>query len=172
MAKLVRSGTVQWTVLAMGLSLMAFACGSGETLDPLGTGGAPNLGTGGGTGAGGGGFATGGSNSGNSGGQAGSGGAAGEVYNPEFVEFYGEDCTVGEPTDVNDPKLPDLFESFDGTRISKKSDWRCRRAELKKAVEKYLHGTKPGAPDTVTGTVTATAINVHVEHMGKSADFS
>ena len=174
----------------MGLSLMAFACGSGETLDPLGTGGAPNLGTGGGTGAGGGGFATGGSNSGgtsgnsggtsadsggtsgNSGGQAGSGGAAGEVYNPEFVEFYGEDCTVGEPTDVNDPKLPDLFESFDGTRISKKSDWRCRRAELKKAVEKYLHGTKPGAPDTVTGTVTATAINVHVEHMGKSADFS
>ena len=56
--------------------------------------------------------------------------------------------------------------------MSKKSDWRCRRAELKKIVEKYIHGTKPGKPDTVTGSVSRTAINVHVAHMGKTIDFS
>lgn len=93
-------------------------------------------------------------------------------YNPDFVEFYGEDCEVGEPKDVNNAKFPDLFEFFDGTRMSKKSEWRCRRAELKKAVEKYIHGTKPGTPTTVTGSVSKTSIKVHVEHSGKSVDFS
>ena len=47
--------------------------------------------------------------------------------------------------------------------MSKKSDWRCRRAELVKIVEKYIHGPKPGKPDMVTGTVSSTAIKVHVE---------
>jgi hypothetical protein len=48
------------------------------------------------------------------------------TYNPDFKEFYGDDCTVSEPAEVNNPKLPDLFEFFDGTRMSKKSDWKCR----------------------------------------------
>lgn len=93
-------------------------------------------------------------------------------YNPDFVEFVGEDCEVGEPKDVNNAKLPDLFEFFDGTRMSKKSEWRCRRAELKKAVEKYIHGTKPGKPTTVTGSVSKSSIKVHVDHNSKSIDFS
>lgn len=98
--------------------------------------------------------------------------AGGDVYNPDFKEFYGEDCEVSEPAEVNNPKLPDLFEFFDGTRMSKKSDWRCRRAELKKAVETFIHGEKPGRPDTVTGSVSNSSIDVHVEHGGKSIDFS
>lgn len=109
------------------------------------------------------------------GGQSGSGNttvAPGDGYNPDFVEFYGEDCEVGEPKDVNNAKFPDPFEFFDGTRMSKKSEWRCRRAELKKAVEKYIHGTKPGKPTTVTGSVSKTSIKVHVENGGKSVDFS
>lgn len=108
---------------------------------------------------------------------AGAAGSAGGVsnptgtYNPDFVEFYGKDCVVSDPAAVDNAKLPDLFKSFDGTRISKKSDWKCRRAELKKAVEKFIHGEKPGRPDTVTGTVSATEIKVHVEHGGKTIDF-
>ncbi|MET0791927.1 MAG: cellulose-binding protein [Polyangiaceae bacterium] len=107
---------------------------------------------------------------------AGAGGSGGQVtsggtYNPDFVEFYGADCTVGEAKQADNAKLPDLFASFDGTRMSKKSDWRCRRAELKKGVETFIHGAKPGPPEKVTGTVSATSISVHVEHMGKSIDF-
>ncbi|WP_434041056.1 MULTISPECIES: glucuronyl esterase domain-containing protein [Sorangium] len=56
--------------------------------------------------------------------------------------------------------------------MSKKSQWRCRRAELKKAVEKYIHGEKPGRPDKVTGSVSSTSIAVRVEHGGKSIEFS
>ena len=105
-------------------------------------------------------------------GVGGSGATTGDVYNPDFVEFYGEDCDVAEPHDVNVSTLPDLFEFFSGSRMSKKSDWRCRRAELKKAVEKYIHGEKPGRPATVTGSVTSNRISVHVENGGNSADFN
>jgi hypothetical protein len=107
-------------------------------------------------------------------GGAGTGGGPGPTgtYNPDFVEFYGKDCVVATPTAVDNAKLPDLFKSFDGTRISKKSDWKCRRAELKKAVETFIHGEKPGRPEKVTGSVTATSIKVHVEHGGKTVDFS
>jgi hypothetical protein len=97
---------------------------------------------------------------------------AGFNYNPDFVEFVGKDCMVTTPVAADNAKLPDLFKNFDGTRMSKKSDWKCRRAELKKAVETFIHGEKPGRPDKVTGTVSATSISVHVEHMGKSIDFS
>jgi hypothetical protein len=93
------------------------------------------------------------------------------TYNPDFVEFVGKDCKVTDPAAVDNAKLPDLFKFFDGTRMTKKSEWACRRAELKKAVEKFIHGEKPGRPDTVTGTVSATSINVHVEHGGKMIDF-
>jgi len=60
----------------------------------------------------------------------------------------------------------------DGSRMSKKSDWRCQRAYLKKIVEKYYHGAKPGKPSTVTGSVSSSSIKVHVENGGKSIDFS
>ena len=117
---------------------------------------------------------TGGSSAAGSGGTTGAGGSStGAAYNPTFKEFNGDDCTVADPKDVSiSGQLPNLFTKLDGTMMSKRSDWRCRRAELKKIVEKYIHGTKPGRPDTVTGTVSATAINVHVVHMSKTIDFS
>jgi hypothetical protein len=69
-------------------------------------------------------------------------------------------------------QLPDLFTNIDGSRMAKRSDWRCRRAELKAIIEKYIHGAKPGPPTTVTGSVSSTQIKVHVENGGKSIDFS
>jgi hypothetical protein len=110
---------------------------------------------------------------GGSGGAAPTGGTgSGSDYNPDFVEFVGKDCQVAEPMDVTNTKLPDLFAAPGGARMAKKSDWACQRAALKKAVEKYIHGPKPGTPEKVTGTVSASMISVHVEHMGKSVDFS
>jgi hypothetical protein len=170
---------------------------AGTTAGTSAAGGSPGAGTGGATGGapivaggaggmpGGAGGSTGGSPAGGSpaggsdsgtGGGAGTGGqaggGAGNPYNPDFEEFTGEDCEVAEPADVNDAALPDLFESLDGTRITQKSHWSCRRAELKKIVEKYIHGEKPGKPEMVSGTVTATSVTVQVQHMGKSAEFS
>jgi hypothetical protein len=104
-------------------------------------------------------------------GATGAGGSAVGAYNPNFKEFVGDGCTVGTPANVNTSFLPDLFANYDGTRMSKKSDWACRRAEIKKAVETYIHGPKPGRPTTVTGSVTSTMIRVHVEHAGKTIDF-
>ncbi|WP_437522282.1 hypothetical protein WME79_31135 [Sorangium sp. So ce726] len=126
----------------------------------------------GGTGGDGGSDSTGTGDQTGSGGSDGTGGGSGEVYNPDFKEFYGEDCDTGEPKEATNAKLPDLFASFSGTRMSKKSEWRCRRAELKKAVETFIHGEKPGRPEKVTGSVTSSSIKVHVEHGGKSIDFS
>ena len=137
--------------------------------------------SGGSAGAGGAGGSSAGSSAGGSAGAAGQSGSAGQAgnvgtsgdgYNPDFVEFYGADCAVGEPKKGDISTLPDVFASFDGTRMSKKADWRCHRAELKKAVETYVHGPKPGRPTTVTGSVTSTTIKVHVEQGGNSADFS
>jgi Glucuronyl esterase, fungi len=145
--------------------------------DPGTGGGGPGTGGRGGTtgsagsGAAGRGGTTGGGGTTGSAGTTGSGGS-GPVYNPNFKEFYGDDCTVADPKDVNITELPNLFTNLDGTTMSKRSDWRCRRAELVKIVEKYIHGPKPGKPDTVTGTVSSTAINVSVTHMGKSTSFS
>jgi hypothetical protein len=100
-------------------------------------------------------------------------GSPGNVYNPDFKEFYGDDCTVPDPKDVSVSTLNDLFLGADGsTRMSKKSDWRCQRAFLKKVMEKYVHGEKPPKPEKVTGSVSASAIKVHVENKGKSIDFS
>lgn len=100
------------------------------------------------------------------------GGGNPDTYNPDFVEFVGEDCTVGEPQDVNESKLPDLFTLSDGSSLTTVSGWACHRAAIKKAVEKYIEGERPGTPDTVTGTVSDSSIAVHVEHAGNSIDFS
>ena len=125
--------------------------------------GAPTAGTsGGGAGGGGGAAPTGGA----------AGAPNGDTYNPDFKEFVGEKCTVGTPMTMENAKLPDLFKWYDGTRMMKKSDWACRRAELKKAVETYIHGPKPGKPTSVSGTVSATSITVKVEEGGKSIMFS
>lgn len=89
------------------------------------------------------------------------------------VEDEGADCPVSLPGSLPaDAKLPDPFKKIDGTRISAKSDWRCRRAEIKKLAERYVYGEKPVKPASVTGTVSNTNLTVNVTHNGKSAAFS
>lgn len=70
------------------------------------------------------------------------------------VEDEGADCTVTGLPDAGslptNSKLPDPFKKLDGTRISAKSEWRCRRQEIKKLAEKFVYGEKPGKPASVT----------------------
>ncbi|MBX6768865.1 MAG: cellulose-binding protein, partial [Actinomadura rubrobrunea] len=89
------------------------------------------------------------------------------------VEDDGADCPVPDPgPPTSNSRLPDPFRKIDGTRITAKSDWRCRRAEIKELAERTVYGQKPPKPDSVTGTVTANSITVNVTHQGRSAGFS
>ena len=101
---------------------------------------------------------------------AGAGGTAGST----FVEDDGTDCTIGPmPTTLtSNTKLPDPFTKLDGTRMTTKAEWRCRREEIRKLAEKYAYGTKPPPAPTVTGTVSRTSITVNVTDGGKSSNFS
>src|SRR5690242_3768399 len=92
------------------------------------------------------------------------------------VEDEGADCAVPALPDVNslptNARLPDPFRKLDNTRITSKSDWRCRREEIKKLSEKFVYGEKPPRPQSVTGTVSSTNITVNVSHNGRSSSFS
>ncbi|WP_437613741.1 PE PGRS family protein [Sorangium sp. So ce834] len=152
--------------------------GAGAGGDGVGGTGAGGDGVGG-TGAGdGGGATTGTGGEGGSGtGAGGPGGAGGEGGSgTAFAEDEGTDCVVPSLPDSGAlptvAKLPDPFKKLDGSRMSTKAEWRCRRQEIKKQAEKYIYGTKPPKPDSVSGTVTNTRITVNVSHGGKSTSFN
>jgi len=87
-------------------------------------------------------------------------------------EDDGAGCTVPNPSTTNNSRLPDPFLRMNGTRITAKSDWRCRRAEIKKVAEAYVYGQKRGKPASVTGTVSGSNITVNVSEAGRSTSFS
>jgi hypothetical protein len=92
------------------------------------------------------------------------------------VENRGADCVVpplpaGSTLPVN-PNLPDPFTRLDGTRITRKSDWTCRRQEILQQVYQYIYGAKPVKPDSVTGTVSTTQITVDIQHDGQNESFT
>ncbi|MGI5214486.1 glucuronyl esterase domain-containing protein [Plantactinospora sp. CA-290183] len=88
------------------------------------------------------------------------------------VEDEGADCPVPNAPQTSNSRLPDPFRKLDGTRISTKSDWRCRRAEIRELAERSVYGQKPAKPATVTGTVSNSSITVNVTDQGRSASFS
>jgi hypothetical protein len=89
------------------------------------------------------------------------------------VEDSGAGCTVSLPGSLTaNSLLPDPFTRLNGTRISSVSDWTCRREEILQLAEKYIYGTKPPKPASVTGTVSSTNITVNVSNNGKSASWS
>ncbi|BCD99792.1 hypothetical protein MARGE09_P3994 [Marinagarivorans cellulosilyticus] len=95
---------------------------------------------------------------------------------PVSAENPGADCAVGSLPNgsslPNNPNLPDPFTKLDGTRMTDKSEWRCRRQEILKQAYNYIYGEKPPKPDSVSGTVSASSISVNVMHEGKSLNFS
>ena len=110
-------------------------------------------------------------------GTAGTGSAGGSAGNPGTpTEDDGTDCTISalpDPASLpTNAKLPDPFKKLDGTRMTTKTEWRCRREEIRKLAEKFAYGTKPAKPQSVTGTVSNTKITISVMDNGKSASFS
>jgi hypothetical protein len=127
-----------------------------------GTGGRKVDGGPGGTGV------TGGAGAGGTGpGGAGGGTITGAMPLVYETEFTGADCP--KPTLADDPLklpaityLPDPFLMADGTRMTTREQWRCRRAEIKAILEKYDDGAKPGKPSTFNATLSGSTINITV----------
>jgi hypothetical protein len=97
-------------------------------------------------------------------GAAATGGAGGSAEGA-FVEFSGSSCnaTSAGLLSAQNKKLPDPFAMHSGTRISAKSDWTCRRAEIKADIEKYEIGPKPDAStSTVKATLSGSDLSVAV----------
>jgi hypothetical protein len=84
----------------------------------------------------------------------------------------GADCSVASTDPPANSLLPDPFNKLNGTRITAKSDWRCRRAEIKELAERTIYGRKPPKPSSVTGTVTSSSVSVNVSDQGRSSSFS
>ena len=135
-----------------------------------GTGGRGGTGTSGTTGTGGGAAGT-----------TGTGGAGGGVPSTGgwgMQEDPSAGCPVtGQLPDYSalmaDGKLPDPFKKLDGTRITNKSEWLCRRAEIVKQLAEYIYGDKPiPAKGLVSGTVSTTSISVKVTGGMKDVSFT
>ncbi|HXS16850.1 MAG TPA: hypothetical protein VN764_06660, partial [Polyangiaceae bacterium] len=69
-------------------------------------------------------------------------------------------------------KLPDPFTFYDGTPVTTKAQWECRRKEILAMAAKYLYGPVPGDCDEVSGTVSGGTVNITCKVGTKSENFS
>jgi len=68
--------------------------------------------------------------------------------------------------------LPDPFTFYDGTKVTTKAQWECRRKEILAMAAKYLYAPVPDEPDSVTGTVSGGNVSISVTVGGKTEMFS
>lgn len=74
------------------------------------------------------------------------------------VENTGADCRVATNFPSFNglqtiPNLPDPFLMEDGARISNKSQWACRRAEISQQIQYWGTGTKPSPSDSIVSAI-------------------
>lgn len=94
----------------------------------------------------------------------------------DFVEDHRSECTIPALPAVsaltNNAFLPDPFKMLDGTAVTTKEQWKCRREEIAAMLEKYVHGEKPRNPEKVEGSFSGNKLTVKVTDKGKSISFS
>ena len=93
----------------------------------------------------------------------------------DFVEDHRSECTIPALPAVsaltNNAFLPDPFKMLDGTPVTTKAQWKCRREEIAAMLEKYVHGEKPRNPEKVTGSFSGNKLTVSVTDKGKTISF-
>jgi len=72
----------------------------------------------------------------------------------------------------DNPKLPDPFARLDGTRVERKGDWTCQRADLAAEVEAYELGQKPPRPANVAGELEGDTLTVTAGDDTQSISFT
>ncbi|KAG8805160.1 hypothetical protein FRC17_005698 [Serendipita sp. 399] len=82
-------------------------------------------------------------------------------------------CTPlsGNPT-PSVAKLPDPFQRASGARVTTKSDWTCRRAEISQQFQTNELGAMPPKPSSVTGSLSGSTLTINVSDNGKSISFT
>lgn len=108
-----------------------------------------------------------------------SGGAGGMSGTPAGGggDHSGPDCELPELPEGPDltymnQKLPDPFTFYDGTKVTTKAQWECRRKEILAMAAKYLYGDNPAKPDEVTGMVSGGTVSIDVKVGDKTDSFS
>jgi hypothetical protein len=116
------------------------------------------------------------SGSGTGGGASGTGGSepSGPLPPVYEVENTGADCPVATSFPAfsaleSIPEFPDPFLMENGTRISSRAEWRCRRAEMSAQIQHWELGTKPPpSAGTVSATFSGGRLTVNVTVGGQS----
>lgn len=94
----------------------------------------------------------------------------------DFVEDHRSECVIPTLPAVSaltaNSFLPDPFTMLDGTKVTTKAQWKCRREEIAAMLEKYIHGEKPRKPEKVTGSFSGNKLTVSVTDKGKTVSFS
>jgi hypothetical protein len=93
-------------------------------------------------------------------GMGGSGNMEGPVATG-YPENTGAECEVTAGELARNENLPDPFAMNDGTRITAKAQWGCRRNEIKKDLERFEIGPKP-EPPAVEASLAGNQLNVVV----------
>jgi len=104
------------------------------------------------------------------GGAAGGGGAP--ISEPVPVNCVLPELPDAENLTYLNEKLPDPFTFLDGTKVTTKAQWDCRRQEILAIAAKYLYAPVPPAPDAVTGSVNGGAISIQATVGGTTANFT
>lgn len=76
------------------------------------------------------------------------------------------------PPASTNAKLHDPFLSLSGSRITKVSDWACRRAEISSLVQANELGILPPKPTSLTASYAANKLTINVSNAGKSISFT
>lgn len=105
-----------------------------------------------------------------------------DAYVKEGIEIVMEEeesfeCVLPdlpEPSGLKEnEKLPDPFTFYNGDKVTKKSQWPCRRKEILAMAEKYLYGPMPPEEGTeITGNISGNTISATVKYGSKSTNLS
>lgn len=86
------------------------------------------------------------------------------------------DCVLPDLPPVGElprnEKLPDPFTFFDGTPVTTKAQWECRRREIQHMAATYIYGPYPFEPDETTGTVNGGEVTIVATEGGNSETFT
>lgn len=100
---------------------------------------------------------------GNGGSPSGGAGGGGGGSTGGWKESNAGSCTLGKvPSPTSNPKLPDPFKFISGTRIAKKDEWECLRAELSAMAQQCIYGPKMPPPDKLTATFSGGTVTVNM----------
>jgi hypothetical protein len=72
----------------------------------------------------------------------------------------------------SDAFLNDLFTTFNGVKVTTKDQFTCRQAEISDLLQRYEIGTLPGAPSTLTASLSGSTLTINTGQAGKTMSFT